>query len=111
MISVSLTVTNTGAVAGAETVQLWIVPPPTNAANVRRPIRELKAFQKVLLQPSESKQVEMAVTKKLATSYWHEIRDARASEKGEYEVPITGTGAESARASFWVLKTRYWNGL
>lgn len=107
-ITASVTVANTGKVAGAETVQLWVVPPPTG---VNRPVRELKGFQKVFLQPGEQKKVQIAVEKKLATSWWDEQREAWASEKGVYEVVVTGTGEGELRDSFEVKQTRYWLGL
>ncbi|KAJ5671459.1 hypothetical protein N7507_000586 [Penicillium longicatenatum] len=107
-ITAAVTVTNTGSIAGAEIVQLWIVPPKTD---VNRPVRELKAFQKVFLQPGESKTVQLSVEKKLATSWWDEQREQWISEKGEYEVLITGTGDEELRGQFEVGKTRFWLGL
>jgi beta-glucosidase len=107
-ITAAVTVTNTGSIAGAEIVQLWIVPPKTD---VNRPVRELKAFQKVFLQPGESKTVQLSVEKKLATSWWDEQREQWISEKGEYEVLITGTGDEELRGKFEVGKTRFWLGL
>ncbi|KAJ5526056.1 hypothetical protein N7494_012706 [Penicillium frequentans] len=107
-ITAAVTVTNTGSIAGAEVVQLWVVPPKTD---VNRPVRELKAFQKVFLQPGESKTVQLTVEKKLATSWWDEQREQWISEKGEYEVLITGTGDEELRGKFEVGKTRFWLGL
>ncbi|KGO44523.1 Glycoside hydrolase family 3 [Penicillium expansum] len=107
-VTASVTVSNTGSVAGAEVVQLWIVPPKTD---VGRPVRELKAFQKVFLQPGESKTVQLVVEKKLATSWWDEEREQWISEKGTYQVLITGTGAEELRGEFDVGKTRFWLGL
>ncbi|KAJ5937298.1 hypothetical protein N7454_004953 [Penicillium verhagenii] len=107
-ITAAVTVTNTGSVAGAEIVQLWIVPQKTE---VNRPVRELKAFQKIFLQPGESQTVQLAVEKKLATSWWDEQREQWISEKGEYEVLITGTGSEELRGKFDVGKTRFWLGL
>ncbi|CAI7591454.1 unnamed protein product [Penicillium discolor] len=107
-VTASVTVSNTGSVAGAEVVQLWIVPPKTD---VSRPVRELKAFQKVFLQPGESKTVQLVVEKKLATSWWDEEREQWISEKGSYEVLVTGTGAEELRGEFEVSKTRFWLGL
>ncbi|OGE57568.1 hypothetical protein PENARI_c002G06678 [Penicillium arizonense] len=107
-ITASVTVTNTGSVAGAEIVQLWIVPPKTD---VGRPVRELKAFKKVFLQPGESKTVQLVVEKKLATSWWDEERDQWISEKGTYGVLVTGTGPEELRGEFDVGKTRFWLGL
>ncbi|CAI7619896.1 unnamed protein product [Penicillium palitans] len=107
-VTVSVTVSNTGSVAGAEIVQLWIVPPKTD---VSRPVRELKAFQKVFLQPGEKKSVQLVVEKKLATSWWDEEREQWISEKGTYQVLVTGTGAEQLRGEFEVGKTRFWLGL
>ncbi|KGO68820.1 Glycoside hydrolase family 3 [Penicillium italicum] len=107
-VTASVTVSNTGSVAGAEIVQLWIVPPKTD---VGRPVRELKAFRKVFLQPGESKTVQLVVEKKLATSWWDEEREQWISEKGTYQVLVTGTGAEELRGDFEVGKTRFWLGL
>jgi beta-glucosidase len=108
-VTASLTVTNTGPIAGAETVQLWIQPP--KIANIHRPIRELKGFTKVFLQPGEKKQISISVEKKLATSFWDEIRKSWASERGDYTVSITGTGEGALSAQFTVEKSRYWLGL
>ncbi|KAJ5369221.1 beta-glucosidase I [Penicillium cataractarum] len=107
-ITATATVTNTGSIAGAEIVQLWIVPPKTD---VNRPLRELKAFKKVFLQPGESKTVELSVEKKIATSWWDEQREQWISEKGRYQVSVTGTGAEELQGEFEVGKTRFWLGL
>ncbi|EAU30466.1 conserved hypothetical protein [Aspergillus terreus NIH2624] len=107
-ITASVTVTNTGPVAGAEVVQLWVRPPPTG---VNRPVRELKGFAKVMLNPGEQKRVDIVVEKKLATSWWDEQREMWASEKGQYEVQVTGTGADVLTSSFAVEKTRFWLGL
>ncbi|KAL5342882.1 glycoside hydrolase superfamily [Aspergillus crustosus] len=107
-ITATVSVTNTGSVAGAETVQLWVLPPPTE---VNRPVRELKGFTKVRLEPGETKKVEIVVEKKLATSWWDEKREAWASEKGVYEVHVTGTGEGVLKTSFEVESTRFWNGL
>lgn len=47
-------ITNTGKLAGAEVVQLYIAPPQQG---VHRPLRELKGFARVELQPGESKNI------------------------------------------------------
>ena len=109
-ITASLTVTNTGPVAGAEIVQLWVLP-AASATTINRPVRELKGFVKVFLQPGESKRTDISVDKKVATSWWDEQRGAWASEKGRYEVLVTGTGEEELRGEFEVGKTRFWVGL
>ncbi len=55
---VCVTVTNTGEVAGAEVVQLYVAP---HTQGIHRPIKELKGFRKVFLQPGESKEVEFTL--------------------------------------------------
>ena len=61
LFEVSLDVENTGAVAGAEVVQLYVNKQETSP--VERPIRELKNYEKVHLQPGEKKTVTMTLTK------------------------------------------------
>ena len=56
--TVTVTITNTGALSGAEVVQLYVAAPQDG---VHRPIRELKGFRKVFLQPGESKTVSFAL--------------------------------------------------
>jgi len=57
-VQVQLTVRNTGKIAGAETVQLYVGDPQ---ASVPRPLKELKAFAKVFLQPGESRKITLTV--------------------------------------------------
>jgi beta-glucosidase len=109
VITASLTATNTGSVAGAETIQLWVSPPVKSSVN--RPVRELKGFKKVFLRPGEKTRVKITVEKKLATSFWDETREAWASESGEYVASITGTGDGTLETSFHVERTRFWRGL
>jgi len=54
-----MTVTNTGKFAGEETAQLYINDP---VASVTRPVKELKGFQKITLQPGEKKAVSFNIT-------------------------------------------------
>ena len=51
---VTATIANTGSVPGAEVVQLYVAPPQDGPY---RPLRELKGFEKVFLQPGESKEI------------------------------------------------------
>jgi beta-glucosidase len=75
-------------------------------------VRELKGFTKVLLQPGETKQVEIVVPKGLATSFWDEARSAWCSEAGTYTVEVVGTGEGNVlTVSFDVRASRFWNGL
>ncbi|OGX89776.1 glycosyl hydrolase [Hymenobacter coccineus] len=56
--TVKLSVTNSGKVAGAEVVQLYV---HDNQTAVKRPEKELKAFEKVFLKPGETKTVTLAL--------------------------------------------------
>jgi beta-glucosidase len=53
----------------------------------------------------------LVVEKKLASSWWDEERDQWISEKGKYQILVTGTGPEELRGEFEVGKTRFWLGL
>ena len=55
----TITITNSGKVAGEEVVQLYI---QDLVASVSRPVKELKNFRKVLLQPGEKKEINMEIT-------------------------------------------------
>jgi beta-glucosidase len=59
ILKATITVTNTGKFAGEEVVQLYIQDP---VASVTRPVKELKNFRKVMLQPGEQKEVSMDIT-------------------------------------------------
>lgn len=57
-LSATITVRNAGAIAGEEIVQLYISDP---VASRSRPVRELKGFQKILLQPGEERRVSFEI--------------------------------------------------
>lgn len=81
---VTVTVTNTSDVAGAETVQVYVAPPK---AKVARPVHELKGFAKVALEPGESKNVTIALDDR-AFAYWSERFDDWHVEGGTYTVEV-----------------------
>jgi beta-glucosidase len=60
-IQVSVTVTNSGSVAGEEIVQLYI---RDMAASIVRPVKELKNFQKIALKPGESRTIKFILLSK-----------------------------------------------
>ncbi len=65
-LTFTVCVTNTGKVAGAEVVQLYL---HDGASTIDRPTKELKAFAKVQLQPGESKLVPLTINRR-ALCYW-----------------------------------------
>ena len=71
-VTVSLDVTNTGKVKGKEVVQIYVEAPDSQ---VIRPVRELREFTKVELEPGETKTVAFTLGKR-AFSYYHvELKD------------------------------------
>lgn len=59
LLQASVTVTNTGKYAGEEVVQMYITDP---VASISRSVEDLKGFQKIMLQPRESKTVTFNIT-------------------------------------------------
>lgn len=109
-IHVTVSVANTGGRSGAEVVQVYVRPPAT--ATVGRPVRELKGYRKVLLQPGEQTEVLVVLPTGLATSFWDEGRSAWLSEAGVYTIEVVGTGeGNTLSTEFEVQTSRYWNGL
>lgn len=67
-INLSVSVTNTGAMSGEEVVQLYI---RDIAGEIVRPVKELKAYEKIKLEPNETKEVTFTITEKMLR-YHHE---------------------------------------
>ncbi len=90
--SASVTVTNTGTRAGKHVVQLYIAPPE---GKVPRPRRELRAFEKVSLEPGESTRVTFALDAR-AFAHWDTRTSGWLIEGGEYLVEIADSATEVA---------------
>lgn len=93
--TVSITVTNTGKVAGEEVVQLYI---RDVAAFVIRPVKELKAYRKVLLQPGESKTLQFVLTEKELLYYNAEGK--AVCEPGVFKVFAGGNSRDVLEGQF-----------
>ncbi len=83
-VQATVTVVNIGAVAGAEVVQVYVCDVESTVA---RPVRELKAFAKVFLEPGESKQVSLVLDTR-AFAYWSTRHHDWVVEAGEFEVAV-----------------------
>ena len=94
----SVEVKNTGSVAGKEIVQMYI---RDVVASSSRPVRELKGFDKVLLQPGETKTVSFEIGVD-ALSFWNQEMEYVA-EPGEFKVYIGGDSRTVNEASFELL--------
>ena len=89
-ITFTVPVTNTGNVAGAETIQLYV---SDLKASVERPMKELKAFRKVFLQPGETQQVSLTIDKS-ALSFYNDQTGQWTAEPGEFKALI-GTSSKN----------------
>ena len=83
-ITFTVNVTNTGQYAGAEVVQLYI---SDLKSSLPRPVKELKGFSKVYLQPGESRDVSITVDRE-ALSFYHDTRQQWVAEPGDFEALI-----------------------
>lgn len=83
-IAASVTVANTGNRPGKVVVQLYIAP---EKVEMIRPVRELKDFAKVELQPGESKTVTFTLGHR-AFAFWSEQVHAWRTESGRFAVQI-----------------------
>nr|WP_330388003.1 glycoside hydrolase family 3 C-terminal domain-containing protein [Anaerobium acetethylicum] len=83
-LTVSADVTNTGAMAGKEVVQLYV---RDNTGAAVRPEKELKGFEAVSLQPGETKTVSMELDKRAFAWYNEEINDWYAAT-GDYTILV-----------------------
>ena len=84
VVDVTCRVTNTGDRRGKEVVQLYVGDPE---ASVARPVRELRAFAKVDLDPGETTVVAFALTAR-DLSYWSTRLNDWVLEAGEFELAV-----------------------
>ena len=89
---VSLTVTNTGSVAGTEIVQLYVAK---KNSGLFRPARELKGFARVTLAPGEKQRITIMLDDK-AFRFWNVKANRWEIEGGEYEL-LVGASVEDIR--------------
>ena len=82
--TVSVTVTNTGPVDGAEIVQVYVQDVESSVA---RPVRELKGFTKVSLAAGQSQQVSFELNQR-AFSFWAERHGRWAVEAGDFLIAV-----------------------
>ncbi len=87
---VSATLTNTGDVAGAEVVQLYLSDPE---ASVPRPAKELKGFQKVFLQPGESRELHFLIDRE-DLSWFDADAHAWVAEPGDFQALLGSSSAD-----------------
>jgi beta-glucosidase len=90
-VTVSVTVTNTGNRKGAEVVQLYI---RDNYSSVARPVKELKGFKKIWLDPGQSQNVSFTITPELLAFYDKDMK--WVVEPGDFTIMIGTSSAKTA---------------
>ena len=109
-LSLSLTVKNTGSVAGSEVVQVYVTLPPNPEA--LHPPHQLKGFAKVRdLAPGAEAKVDISLDK-YAVSYWDDADKQWVADKGTYVVEVGSASDKILADGKFVLKEKFsWRGL
>ncbi len=94
-LTASVTVRNTGKQKGAEVVQLYI---KDDCGSVARPVRELKGFKKIWLEPGEDKEVSFKITEEMLK--FHDINMDYKAEAGSFTVYIGCDSDTDNQATF-----------
>ncbi len=89
-LSVAFTVKNTGSVAGYETAQLYV---SDKESTIYRPFKELKGFKKVWLEPGESKEITIQLSKRAFAFYNVNINDW-CVESGDFDILVGASSAD-----------------
>ncbi|MFI0431474.1 glycoside hydrolase family 3 C-terminal domain-containing protein [Mariniflexile sp. HMF6888] len=97
---VTIPVKNTGKVAGKEIVQLYV---NDEKSSLPRPLKELKGFEKVSLEPGEEKMVSFTLTKE-ALSYYDDKKNTWIAEPGKFKIMIGASATDIKGTVDFVLK-------
>lgn len=94
-IEATVTVTNMGKVTGEETVQLYI---RDVVGSVTRPVKLLKAFQKVTIPAGESRKITFTIDEEMLSFWRHDM--TFGTEEGDFKVMVGGSSSDLQQASF-----------
>lgn len=97
---IKVSVRNTGSRAGAEIVQLYI---RDVKSSLPRPVKELKGFKKVWLQPGESVEVVFSIDNSML-SYYDDTKGEWVAEPGQFEALIGASASDIKRKVAFDLK-------
>lgn len=101
-ITASVIVKNTGAVAGTEVVQLYL---QDCFGSTVRPVKELKGFERVTLQPGEEKEISFTITEEMLQYYTADF--VKKSEPGQFVVYIGDSSMVEEGKEFSLLRIVY----
>lgn len=86
LLRVTTSVSNTGSLEGATVLQLYVTM-PQDTAPVGTPVQVLRGFEKVNLQPGESREVQFELTRR-DLSYWDVVAQTWRIPAGEFEIRV-----------------------
>lgn len=89
-ITLTVKVKNTGSRAGQEIVQLYI---SDKKSSLPRPVKELKGFKKINLEPGQEKEVSFVIDKE-ALSYYDPAQNGWVAEPGRFEAVVAASAAD-----------------
>ncbi len=102
-VTASLKVRNTGSVAGAEVVQLYI---GDTHVGVDRPVRELKGYRKVFLEPGEEEQVSFPVELR-DLMYYDPVSRGWKAEPGQFTIYAGSSSTDIRQTGTFTLTDNY----
>lgn len=97
-LTAAIMVSNTGNWPGSEVVQLYI---RDIVGSTTRPVKELKGFEKIFLEPGEEKIVRFKISPEMLRHYNYDLQ--LVAEPGEFEVMI-GTNSRDVKSARFMLK-------
>ena len=98
-VTISVNVSNTGNFDGEEVVQLYI---RDLVASVTRPVKELKAFKKLMIKKGETKKVEFVLSKKDFEFYDQKM--VKTTEAGEFHIFVGSNSDTTNKTSVFLTK-------
>ncbi len=99
MVRVSFDLTNSGAVDGTEVVQLYV---HDEYASLARPLKELKAFQRISLKAGECRRVQLSLGRAAFAMLDRDLRSV--IEPGDFKLMV-GSSSEDLRLEFVITLT------
>jgi beta-glucosidase len=93
-LKAEFTIKNSGKVAGSEVAQLYV---QSVEASVPRPVKELKGFKKIFLEPGESKKVSLTLNEK-DFAFWDINKHDWSAEPGDFNI-LVGASSNDIRLS------------
>jgi beta-glucosidase len=99
-ITATVTVTNTGARAADEVVQLYL---HQRFGSASRPVRELKGFRRVTLQPGQRQEIRFAVGRE-ERNYWSAAKNGWVVEPSDFDIWVGNSSTATLHDSFSVVQ-------